>query len=80
LCNKFFKKVTPGTCLDGSQNLHIAGIGGQDDDAGVGKFGPNSDHGIQATQFRHQQVHQRDVRAVHTEQINRFLAIRRFRD
>jgi hypothetical protein len=46
----------------------------------LGKFVANGVYRVQSVHLGHLQVHQRDVRAVHAELLNRLPSIRRFRN
>jgi hypothetical protein len=74
------QQISPSPVFHGPQDLDIAGIRGQHDDASFGKLAANREHRIQTVHLRHLQVHQRDVRAVRTELLNRFSPVRRLRN
>jgi len=44
-----------------SQDLHVAGICGKDDDTGLRKLPADGDQRVESAHFRHLQIHQRDV-------------------
>src|SRR5208283_523641 len=54
LVQAIFQQVSPRTSFQGAQNLDVAGVGGQDDDARVGKLTANHDDRIETVHFRHQ--------------------------
>ena len=70
-----FEDVSAGSCLEGSLNLNVAGEGGQNDNAGVGEFGADGDHGIDAAHVGQPQVHERDIRVVFAKALKRFAAV-----
>ena len=75
LVQQAFQEIRASPDFHGAQDLDIAAISGQHNDAGLEKFAANGNQRIQAIHFRHLQVHQSDVRAVRPELLNRFPAI-----
>jgi hypothetical protein len=49
------KRGCPG--LEGTNDLDIAGVRGQDDDAGVRKLAADGGDGVAAAHHRHLQIH-----------------------
>src|SRR6185295_9898668 len=68
------------TSVECSDCLCITTVGGQDDDASVGEFTSDGQNCIGPAHERHLQIHQRYVRAMGTELLNRFASITGFRD
>lgn len=72
------EQVSPRASLQGALNLDVSRVGGEHDDAGIGEFPENGDHGIQAIHFRHLQVHEGYVGMVLAKLLDRLTPIRSF--
>ena len=67
-------------CFERADRLHVAVIGREHEDPGVGKLGAYGRDGFDASQARHLQIHQRDVGLEFAEAHDRFGAVARFAD
>src|SRR5580765_5700524 len=54
-------QVAAGSRLQGREEGVVVGVGGEDQDLGVGEFGADAAGGLGAVQVRHPQVHDDDV-------------------
>ena len=73
-------QVALSTGLQGAEDVHIALVCRQHDDSCLRELRPNGDERVEAIHLRHLNVHQRHIRAVHAELLDRFSTIRRFGD
>src|SRR5271157_5032531 len=80
LVKRIFQQITLCSCFERAKNLYIALIRRQDDDFRIRKLPPNRDDRIEAVHLRHLQIHQRNVGAMRTEQLDSLAAIRSFGD
>src|SRR3989454_5687233 len=71
--------VSPRTSFKSAQHLDVACVRRQDNDAGIGEFGSNTDDCLDAVQGRHLEIHQRYIRPVQSELVDSFLPVRGFR-
>src|SRR6516165_1069245 len=74
------EKVGLRTGLERSQNVYVARIGGQHDDACLGKFAADCNDGIEAGHLRHLQVHVCNVGPVGPELLDGIASIVGFGD
>jgi hypothetical protein len=58
------REVPAGACLERVQDRLVVGVGGEDDDLGLGLGSADLPGRLDAVKPRHPQVHQHDVRAV----------------
>ena len=73
------QKVATSAGLQRAKRLRIAGIGSQHDDARVRKLASDRADRVEPAHLGHLQIHERDVRTVRPELLNRFTSGRRFR-
>ena len=65
------EQVALRTGLHGAQNVHIALVGRQHDDFCIGELRSNGEERVEAIHLRHLNVHQRHVRPVRAELLDR---------
>ena len=75
-----FQEVAVGACFECPVGLGVAAISGQHDNACVRKFPANCNNRFTATHDWHPQVHQRNVRTMSAELLDRVASISRFPD
>ena len=74
------EQVALSTGLQGAQNVHIALVGRQHDHFCIRKLGSNGDERVEAIHLRHLNVHQRHIRTVRAELLDRFPPVGSFCD
>src|SRR5690242_7999194 len=74
------KQVSLRAGLERAQNLHVASVGCQHDHFCVGGLVANGNERIEAIHLRHLHVHQRDVRTMSPELLDRLTAVAGFSD
>ena len=78
LVDRIFQQVTLRSCFECAKDLYIAFLGRQHDYLRIGKFCSNRDDGIEAIHLRHLHIHERDIRTMRTELLDRLTSIRGF--
>src|SRR5208283_2996271 len=73
-----FQQVAPSASFDCPQHLGIPGIRSQHDDPRFRSFVPNRNQRVQPAHYGHLDVHQRNVRPLGPELLDRFASIRSF--
>ena len=56
-----FQQVSASAGFEGANDLDVTGVGGEDDETSVGKFGADGAHGVDAVHAGHLQIHEHDV-------------------
>jgi hypothetical protein len=69
------EKISGGSRLEGPQGLHVASVGGEDNDASGGPLLANRCDGVDSVGLGHAQIHERDVGAVSSETGDGLVAI-----
>ena len=77
---RVLEQVALSTGLEGAENVHIALVGRQHDDSCIRELRSNGDERVEAIHLRHLNVHQRHVRTVRAELLDRFATVGGFCD
>ena len=77
---RVLEQVALSTGLEGAENVHIALVGRQHDHFCIRKLRSNGDERVEAIHLRHLNVHQRHIRTVRAELLDRFPTVGGFCD
>src|SRR5688572_325964 len=72
---RVLEQVTLSAGLESAENMYIALVRRQHDDPCVRKLRSNGDERVEAIHLRHLNIHQRHVRMVRTESLDRFATV-----
>src|SRR6202789_477275 len=70
-----FQQIRAGAGFESADDLDVTGVGGEDDEARVGKFSADGAHGVDACHAGHLQIHEHDIGPMQTKLFDGFKAI-----
>src|SRR6185503_11769956 len=72
---RVLEQVALSAGLQGAKNMHIALVGRQHDHSCVRELGSDGDERVEAIHLRHLNIHQRHIRTVRAELLDRFATV-----
>src|ERR1700677_810053 len=70
-----FQQIRAGAGFESADDLDVTGVGGEGDEARVGKFSADGAHGVDAVHAGHLQIHEHDIGPMQTKLFDGFQAI-----